>query len=261
MYCHKFTWKVLGIGGMLYLTGCGKSVTPVESHYISWNTGMVRNSLIAKALEPELRICVDGDMNSTELDRVRIWAQKAALTWLRVAKVIDARVPGKVTFSCDKYHMALHMVRGEGTSHASPSVSTIYLKRPFGTWTHEFGHALVGLSDTYSGRTAGDCVSGQPESLMCWGAYGPKKDDAAHSTLWTDDINGFKANYYKIFGRDLTAPDWAGTIDLEGPIDVNTPWPEFGLPNRDPGTTTVRIDDSLPTIAIDESEDSGSIDL
>ena len=157
--------------------------------------------------------------------------------------------------------MALHMLRGSGTSYASPSVSTIYLSRPFGTWTHEFGHALVGLSDTYSGRTAGDCVSGQPESLMCWGAYGPKKDEAAHSTLWADDIAGFQANYYKIFGRDLTPPDWAGTIDLESPLDVNNPWPEFSFPNRTEDATLVRIDDSLPTTPIDANEDSGAIDL
>ena len=261
MDCSNFTKKISHILGVLLLAGCGKGVAHSENKYISWNTGMVRNSVIAKALEPELRICVDGDMNSTELDRVKSWAQKAALTWLRVAKVMDNRVLGKVAFSCEKYHMALHMFRGEGTSHASPSVSNIYLKRPFGTWTHEFGHALVGLSDTYTGRTAGDCVSGQPESLMCWGAYGPKKDDTAHSTLWTDDIAGFQANYHKIFGKDLTAPDWGGTIDLEGPIDVNSPWPEFVLPKRDPGTTNVRIDDSLPTMVIDQSENSDSIDL
>jgi hypothetical protein len=96
---------------------------------------------------------------------------------------------------------------------------------------------------------------------MCWGAYGPKKDDATHSTLWTDDIAGFQANYIKVFGKDLTAPDWAGSVDLEGPIDVNHPWPEFGSPNRDPGITNVQIDESLPTTVIDESENSDSIDL
>jgi hypothetical protein len=248
--------------GGLQLSSCGlpDSLAPAGHGFISWSESMVRQSVIAKSLEPELRVCLQGSMNSSDLERVKLWAQKATLTWLRVGKIIDERVAGSMTFSCEKPHLTVRLRQGSGTSYASPSVTTIYLTRPYGTWTHEFGHALAGLSDTYSGRTAGVCVSGQPQSLMCWGAYGPRTNPAEWSTLWGDDVAGFQSNYRKLFGRDLTAPEWASSVDLEAAVNVTEPWPGYRA-SRDEGETRVLVDERLPTSEIDYSEDTESVDL
>lgn len=240
---------------------CGRPLELEGQGFISWGDSMVRQSVIAKSLEKELRVCLEGSMNSADLTRVRLWTKKAALTWLRVGKVIDNRVSGQVSFSCDKPHMTLKLRQGGGTSYASPSVATIYLTRPYGTWTHEFGHALAGLSDTYSGRTAGVCVSGQPQSLMCWGAYGPRANPDQWSSLWVDDVNGFQSNYRKLFGRELTPPTWAPGANLEAPLDVNQPWPGYQVATRDEDMTGILLDERLETSVIDYSEDTDSIDL
>ena len=244
-----------------FIASCGQPMSPVGASYISWSESMVRQSVIAKALEPELRICLEGSMNSEDLARVKLWTQRSVLTWLRAAKLIDQRIPGDMAFSCEKSHMSVRLRQGSGTSFASPSVANIYLTRPYGTWTHEFGHALAGLSDTYSGRTAGDCVSGQPESLMCWGAYGPRTDSKQWSSLWGDDIAGMQANYRKIFGKDLTPPDWASRVNPEAAFDMDSPWPGAIAGARDDGTQQVLVDERLPTSVIDYSQDTSSIDL
>src|SRR5690606_6406467 len=80
----------------------------------------------------------------------------------------------------------------------------------------------------YVGRTAGNCRSGHPESLMCWGGYGPRRNPDEFSTLWEDDITGIQANWRQIKGEDLTPPEWAGEIDLIGPLDLDEPWPGAG---------------------------------
>jgi len=257
--CVVLKRLVLGIIGLSFV-GCGQELAPDQDAYISWGDSAVRQSVIAKSLEPQLRVCLEGSMNSADLDRVKLWALKASLSWLRVGKVLDKRVAGGVLFSCEKSHFTLRLRQGSGTSFASPSVATIYLTRPYGTWTHEFGHALAGLSDTYSGRTAGVCVSGQPQSLMCWGAYGPRADGNQWSTLWSDDVAGFQSNYRKIFGRELTPPDWSRNVDLEAPVDVKNPWPGYGT-RRGDESTRILVDDRLPTSEIDYSEDTESVDL
>jgi len=249
------------LANVVVLSSCGQSLAPTGASFISWSDSMVRQSVIAKALEPELRVCLEGSMNSEDLARVKLWTQRSVLTWLRAAKLIDQRIAGDMAFSCEKSHMTVRLRQGSGTSFASPSVANIYLTRPYGTWTHEFGHALAGLSDTYSGRTAGDCVSGQPESLMCWGAYGPRTDIKQWSSLWTDDVSGMQANYRKVFGKDLTPPDWASTVNPETTFDMNSPWPGYMAGVRDDGTQQVLVDERLPTSVIDYSQDTSSIDL
>lgn len=251
---------ILGLAG-LCVFACGRPLELDGQSFIPWGDSMVRQSVIAKSLEKELRVCLEGSMNSTDLARVKLWTQRAALTWLRVGKAIDNRVTGQMAFSCEKPHLTVKLRQGSGTSYASPSVTTIYLTRPYGTWTHEFGHALAGLSDTYSGRTAGVCVSGQPQSLMCWGAYGPRANPDQWSTLWVDDVNGFQSNYRKLFGRELTPPAWAPSTNLEAPLDVNQPWPGYQVVSRHEDTTKILLDERLPTAVIDYSEDTESVDL
>lgn len=242
------------------MLGCGQ-LDRGDDHFISWGESSVKRSSIAKSLEADFRICLEGSMNSEDLNRSKTWATRAVLTWMRAIKLIDQRVSGKLTLSCNAPHLTLRLRQGGGTSFASPSVSTIYLTRPYGTWTHELGHAFAGLSDTYSGRAAGRCISGQPPSLMCWGAYGPRTDAEKWSSLWQDDVAGIQANYRKIFGSNLTPPSWAPTVNPEGVLDIKNPWPGYSLTVNDDGTARVLIDDSLETSIIDYDPNTTSRDL
>ncbi len=258
-------WSLLSFMclGLFSLASCSRPGTTSDLAFIPWSSSMVRNSTIGKALEPELHICLQGSMNPADLERVKTWARRATLTWLRALKMVDERVVGRVLFSCEKSHLRLNLRPGGGTSYASPSVSTIYLTRPYGTWTHELGHALAGLSDTYSGSSAGVCRSGQPESLMCWGAYGPRANPESWSTQWSDDIAGIRYNYAQIFGATHKAPDWVGSVNPEAPLDLEQPWPGYtGLRNDgDIISSQLEISENIEPSVIDYENRLGSIDL
>lgn len=249
--------------GLFTLASCGQKNLDNESAYIPWSSSMVRKSTIAKSLEGEIHICLEGAMNPADLERVKSWSRRATLTWLRAIKIYDQRVIGKLIFSCEKSHLTLRLRQGGGTSYASPSVTTIYLTRPYGTWTHELGHAFAGLSDTYSGSSAGVCRSGQPESLMCWGAYGPRANPEKWSTQWQDDIAGIQFNYRTIFGEANTAPDWANTINAEAPLSLNEPWPGYTVERDDDQIESSRLEisENIPVSVIDFENRLGSVDL
>ena len=125
--------------------------------------------------------------------------------------------------------LTINLRSGNGTSFAGCGQTTIYSGNPYGTTLHEFGHAVVGLSDTYSGRQAGACKSGQPQSAMCWGAYG-KKDAEGYSMLYPDDVSGAQANYRNLFS-DLNPP--SVKIDPFAVLDVRNPWPKSPTINPD----------------------------
>src|SRR5690606_11183485 len=122
----------------------------------------------------DLKVCLSGSVSAADYERSQAWAHRAVLTWFRTLKVLDEAVTANVTFTCSDYDLFFQLRSGSGRSYASPSWINVYMTRPFGTWTHELGHALAALGDTYSGSSAGQCQSGQPQSLMCWGAYGPR---------------------------------------------------------------------------------------
>ena len=251
------------IVGMVGMASCGQLPMPSVSSFIPWSSSMIRKSTIARSLEPELHICLEGSMNPRDLERVKTWSRRAALTWLRAIKLIDNRILGRIIFSCEKSHLTIRLQQGGGTSYASPSVSTIYLTRPYGTWTHEFGHAFAGLSDTYAGSAAGSCRSGQPESLMCWGAYGPRANPDAWSTLWQDDIKGIHYAYAQVFGGGFQAPDWANTVDPEAPLISDRPWPGQTRLGDDDRiiSSRLQLSDNIPVSSIDYENSLGSIDL
>jgi hypothetical protein len=194
-----------------------------DSRYKTFSESAVRRCSLMSSRKPALNICLDGQATAADLDRAHTWAARASLTWLRALKVLDESVTRKIVFTCKEPALTIHLRPGKGTSYASPSVTTIYLTRPYGTWTHEFGHALAGLSDTYV-NGAGSCGN-QPQSLMCWGAYGPRANPEEWSTLWPDDIKGIQANFFKVFPGGSVEPDWADEMNLEAPLHLNEPWP------------------------------------
>ena len=248
------------IGTVFMGTGLGLSANEdsLDSRYVSFSESSVKKCTIAHIRKPTLNICLDGQATSADLQRVQQWAARASLTWLRVLKVLDNQVTRQVVFSCQNKHLSIHLRPGGGTSHASPSVATIYLTRPYGTWTHELGHALAGLGDTYQGG-AGKCGS-QPQSLMCWGAYGPRANPEEWSTLWSDDIKGIQANFRKVFSGASVPPSWANNVDLEDSLELENPWPDSGFSVPKLKSHQVQIVKG-PASVIDTSEDTDSIDL
>ena len=207
--------------------GCGpeKGSSPSHLSYIQWSDSSLRSSTVADARKDEIKVCLSGSVSAENYDRSQAWSLRAILTWFRTLKVLDDAVTANVTYTCSDYDLYFQLRDGNGTSYASPSWINVYMSRPYGTWTHELGHALAALGDTYQGGSAGNCRSGHPESLMCWGAYGPRRNPEEFSTLWPDDIAGVQGNYRRLFGNDLTPPEWSAAIDLEAPLDVESPWP------------------------------------
>lgn len=230
-----------------------------DSRYKTFSESSVRRCTLIHSKKPVLNICLTGQASNADMERVRTWAARASLTWLRAMKVLDSGVTRAIAFTCQDKHLTINLKPGGGTSYASPSVSTIYLTRPYGTWTHELGHALAGLSDTYQGG-AGKCGS-QPQSLMCWGAYGPRANPDQWSTLWPDDIKGIQANFKKVFPGNSQSPDWAQSVDLEKPLELDEPWP---LKSLEP-EPMVKDDQVIlikgPASEIDYDENTESIDL
>lgn len=202
-----------------------------NSRYIVFSPSSVKQCSVKHAHKPVFNICLEGKASEADLERAKQWSARATLTWLRVIKVLDDKVTRQVAFSCTERHLTIRLRPGSGTSFASPSVATLYLKEAYGTWTHELGHAFAGLSDTYNGG-AGRCGN-QPQSLMCWGAYGPRANPEKWSTLWADDIAGFQVNFRKIFAEDPTPPDWAPTVNLEAPLNLQDPWPGLLVKEQD----------------------------
>lgn len=228
------------------------------SRYKTFSESSVKKCSIRAIHEPTFNICLEGQATGPDLERAHLWSARASLTWLRALKVLDERVTRSVKFSCENRHLTIRLRPGKGTSYASPSVTTIYLTRPYGTWSHELGHALAGLGDTYNGG-AGKCGS-HPESLMCWGAYGPRANPEEWSTLWIDDIKGIQANFRKVFPGSMMSPSWADSVDLEESLDLNDPWPETDREEIFFESHQVEILEG-PASEIDFSRSSESIDL
>ncbi len=191
-----------------------------ESHTKYLTFGSFRSCTLAKARNPVVNICIkNGD--AAQVEKAKKYSKRAILTWFRAMRMIDDKVVGNIQFSCSSSDLTINLRSGSGTSFAGCGNTTIYSAKPYGTTLHEFGHAVVGLGDTYSGRQAGNCRSGQPKSAMCWGAYG-KKDSDGFNMLYPDDVEGVHANYRTIF-KDLTPPESA--IDPFALLDPDNPWP------------------------------------
>ena len=239
-------------------TSFSKADQELESRYKTFSESSVRKCSIMNIHKPSFNICLTGQATGADLERAQAWSARASLTWFRALKVLDQQVTRTVLFTCKDPHLTITLRPGKGTSHATPSSTTIYLTRPYGTWTHELGHALAGLGDTYVGGTAGSC-GGQPASLMCWGAYGPRANPEEWSTLWSDDIQAIQYNYRKVFPGSPTQPEWGSSTNLEAPLQLNEPWPARG--------EEVYLEDHQVELLrgraseIDTAEDTESVDL
>lgn len=187
---------------------------------------------LADARKPSLKVCVQGSVGQQVLDKAKKFSKRAVLQWFRALKQIDGKVTKNIDFNCSAgSDLNISLRPGGGTAFAGCGKTTIYETRPYGTYLHEFGHALAGLSDTYVGGSAGSCQSGQPKSVMCWGAYG-KKDSEGFSMLYPDDVEGIQTQYRKLF-KDLQPPSFQ--VDPFANLNPENPWPQDG---SNPITTT-----------------------
>lgn len=189
--------------------------------YLTW--GSTTNCTLRYAREPAIRMCIYGSAAQGQtLEKAKNYSKRALLKWFRALRQIDDQVTDQVVFTCDKPHLKINLIPGNGTSMARCGYTQIYSQRPYGTYLHEFGHAVAGLGDTYSGGSAGRCISGQPQSVMCWGAYGPD-DPSGYNRLFPDDVKGIQAQYRRIMGA-MQPPKIA--VDPFTPLDPSDPWQE-----------------------------------
>jgi hypothetical protein len=234
----------------IFLTNCGPAALPHEEtqsmlHFIPFST--TNGISLRHAREPVFKICAQGQSNA----KVEEWAVRAALTWLKASRTIDDKVTNKAEISCSSPHININMRPGQSVSFASPGNVNFFTGQKYGELLHELGHALAGLSDTYVGRQAGACKPGQPQSNMCWGAFGPRANPEEYSGLWADDIEGVQSQHKKLF-PDATPPANAAQINAETPVDANNPWPEPGQ-NTQPGITSTPDANTSVWAALEES--------
>ncbi len=206
------------------LQACGSVDSESSFKYQVLPDDFLAEATISDVRNEWIRVCIHGHDSPEDLLRAKAWTRKGLLIWLRTFAVLDTAVSSNLHFTCDAPDLDITFKYGFGTGVAHAGWTKIWSHRPFATWTHEFGHALVGLSDTYSSGRPGDCERRQPRSRMCWGGSGPRQDHMTSSTLWPDDIAGAQVAYQRVF-TGLETPPWGDEIDLEAPVDIDAPWP------------------------------------
>lgn len=152
------------------------------------------------------KICLKSAGSSPAgVERQRHYLSIGVGKWMGALKDLDATINNEVVFDCENPSLTAGVSFGNGVATAGCGFINLYEFEAVadtskedvvlqGTTLHELGHALAGLSDTYdtSSRQAGNCVPGQPESIMCWGGYGAKLDAEGWKTLYDDDIAGIR---------------------------------------------------------------------
>jgi len=110
---------------------------------------------------------------------------EAMRQWLDAVRPLDPGVTSSVVLSCESPHGYVRVLnRGE---YATPGSVQVNSGTVLGTYLHEFGHAFACLGDTYVGGRAGNCMSGQPHSVMC--------DGLLRNDLSADDVAGAHAQF------------------------------------------------------------------
>lgn len=156
---------------------------------------------------PEIKLCVQsGGASKQAVARQTKYLQIGIGKWMDALRQVDPRITNKVTLTCDRPHFTATVYDGSGVATSGCGQTDLYAYESTGddsgediilqgTTLHELGHGLAGLGDTYMGRQAGDCAPGQPESIMCWGGYGSRKDSSGYKTLYDDDIKGIQQQF------------------------------------------------------------------
>lgn len=186
---------------------------------------------------PALNVCVQsGGASQQATDRQQRYLAIGIEKWMQALQQVDSRITTKVNFTCNNPVFTAIVRAGSGTASSGCGHANLYSYESAdesgedpvlqGTTLHELGHGLAGLSDTYSGRQAGACQAGQPESIMCWGGYGPKKDSDGNKTLYDDDIKGIQEQFKRFQSEMVTPPGGlppAGSVPPAGGGGIGVP--------------------------------------
>jgi hypothetical protein len=181
-------------------TEADDEVASDEAAYVVWQRSA--SCLVKKSLAPSIKICVTG---WGDLARSRALTENALRQWLDAVRPLNAGVTSTIVFGCDAPDGRVHVDnRGEYSMPADVYVNNSSAQ---GTYIRELGHAFACLGDTYVGRTAGACMSGQPHSVMC--------DGLLRNDLSADDIAGVRAQFRALVGGGPPPPP-ADPNDLDG---------------------------------------------
>lgn len=195
--------------------------------YILFNTSAIKQCAVKNARDDSFKICLRGASTRPDFERHKEYATRAALTWLKLYRMLDYSVTTKVVLSCEQPAIVVNVLNGSGRSYAQPSQAWLYAEVNQSTWVHEFLHAMAGLGDTYQGSTACQCRSGQPISNACCGGYGARADHTKWSGFYPDDVEG-ATRAYRIAHGEGTIPTMRDPeFSLFGPIDLASPF--YGL--------------------------------
>lgn len=161
--------------------------------------------------EGEIRLCVVAGTEVTIGARNLALenASKALAAWGGHALRIFPKVKTHIKKTCKDPHytVTIHTTENFSRNHRKDLRAYVDGKNPnrievnlsdlsYGLFLHEFGHAFVGLGDTYVDDASGKCKSEQPNSIMCSHyRFGTK--------LMTDDLNGLKNQLPEVFSSYL----------------------------------------------------------
>lgn len=209
---RRQTVMVAGIT-LALLSACGapedRAADTSDVHFITFGASVT--GLVSKTKQPVISACITGH-NSSNREKWAKDIQEVILKWVEpLRSETKAELANQV-----------QVIDGSGRCDVdvviSPSVSPAFTRissRPsvnmntsghYGSYNvllHEFGHAFA-LSDTYQGRTSGNCKPGQPQAVMC---------NVKFSNLQEDDKEGVRSIFKRVFPNDQAGgPNSGGGI-------------------------------------------------
>jgi len=189
-----------------------------------------------------LKICmINGGVAESTFSQAQQLAKEAASQWIDALTQYHPELtttPQILTQNCDgEAFQTIDVVPGNSRATSGPGAPlTLYAgSMTLGVILHEFGHSLACLDDTYDKGTgiAGDCIAGQPTSIMCTAGY---LNDA---TLYPDDIAGINSNYDKYANHEgvVSRPYHTDAEPPDGSQATDTTLSSTGLEQTAPPLT------------------------
>lgn len=188
------------------LLGCGAASggrVPRDAsitHFISFGPGVT--GLTSRVKEERLTACLSGAIGDDE--DARQWTDNIRSTMLKWINPLRPLTAARLVEQIDVYRDSRGCdvdVDVAPNTHSNTRIGQQPLIRmgsqgymaSYNVLLHEFGHAFA-LNDTYQdGTTAGNCIAGQPQAVMCNTGFGD---------LQSDDVRGVQQVFRQAFPND-----------------------------------------------------------
>ncbi len=194
------------------VVGCGPETSDrqVDDRHINYNsndyefitwwhrdpsvTGIMRH-----VKNDTINVCLSGVYG--DKDKWDRWISSSLLKWIDTLRKLTSSELTKninVTTTQQNCHVDFRVQDGEWglTQVTNNPIVWVGPGTPYNVVAHEFGHTFA-LDDTYYNGQSGNCLSGQPQSLMCNISFdGPQKDDA----------DGVAVVFKRVFPNDKPEP-------------------------------------------------------